>query len=265
MKITVFTSNQPRHIALIRSLADIADRVYAVQECNTVFPGEVDDFFRKSDVMQRYFRHVIDAERDVFGSPGFLPANAHSLAIRMGDLNRIPLQRFGEALHSDVFIVFGSSYIKGPLCDTLVAKGALNIHMGMSPWYRGSSCNFWALYDRRPDMVGATIHRLSSGLDSGDMLFHALPPAGATDGFLLGMQAVAAAHAALVERLRENSIESLSPVPQDKTLQIRYTRNRDFTDTVAEDYLHSGIDAVQIGARLAERDESQLLRPYFSA
>lgn len=51
MNITVFTSNQPRHISLINSLARISDRVYAIQECNTVFPGEVKDFYDNSDVM----------------------------------------------------------------------------------------------------------------------------------------------------------------------------------------------------------------------
>ena len=62
MRITVFTSNQPRHISLIKSLASIADDVFAVQECNTVFPGQVDDFFKRSDVMQDYFGNVINAE-----------------------------------------------------------------------------------------------------------------------------------------------------------------------------------------------------------
>ena len=55
MSVAVFTSNQPRHLSLIRSLARVFDTVYAVMECNTVFPGQVADFFRKSDVMQDYF------------------------------------------------------------------------------------------------------------------------------------------------------------------------------------------------------------------
>jgi hypothetical protein len=262
MKITVFTSNQPRHVALVSALAGIAEQVYAVQECNTLFPGEVEDFFRKSEVMQRYFRRVIDAERQVFGGARFPPANVRTLALRMGDLNRLPLTVLEPALDSDVHVVFGSSYIKGALCDALVERGALNIHMGMSPWYRGSSCNFWALYDRRPDLVGATVHRLSAGLDSGAMLFHAVPPAGARDGFLLGMQAVAAAHAGLLERLRDGSLDRLEAVPQDRALEIRYTRNRDFTDEVAGRYLAEGIGDEEIGARLAVRDTAALLRPY---
>jgi hypothetical protein len=65
MKITVFTSNQPRHISLIESLSNIADKVFAVQECNTIFPGEVDDFFKKADLMQQYFKNVINAEKGV--------------------------------------------------------------------------------------------------------------------------------------------------------------------------------------------------------
>ena len=55
MNITVFTSNQPRHINLINALSTMCDRVYAIQECNTVFPGEVKDFFNNSQVMSTYF------------------------------------------------------------------------------------------------------------------------------------------------------------------------------------------------------------------
>ena len=73
MKITVFTSNQPRHLSLIKDLANIADTVYAVIEVNTVFPGERADFFKKSDVMQTYFSKVIASEKKFFGNIDFLP------------------------------------------------------------------------------------------------------------------------------------------------------------------------------------------------
>lgn len=46
--------------------------------------------------------------------------------------------------------------------------------MGLSPYYRGTDCNFWALYDKKPQYVGATIHLLSKGIDSGPTLYHAL-------------------------------------------------------------------------------------------
>ena len=65
-------------------------------------------------------------------------------------------------------------YIKGPLVNFLIKKKAINIHMGISPYYRGADCNFWAMYDGNSHLVGATIHMLSKGLDSGSILYHAM-------------------------------------------------------------------------------------------
>lgn len=260
MKITVFTSNQPRHLSLIAGLADIADEVFAVQECSTVFPGKVADFFRKSDTMQDYFSRVIAAEQQVFGNIGFSPGNVRSLSIKSGDLNGVEIANLAPALQSDVYVVFGASYIKPPLVDLLVERGAVNIHMGVSPYYRGSSCNFWSIYDGNPDLVGATVHRLSRGLDSGAMLFHVLPARKAVDPFLLGMQAVAAAHACLIGSIQTGEIRTLEPVVQDKALEIRYTRNADFDDAVAQEYLARRLDAAWIGERLARHPARFLVR-----
>lgn len=268
-RITVFTSNQPRHVALIESLAGICDEVYAVQECTTVLPGRVADFYRKSDVMQRYFQRVLAAEADVFGSPRFPMtsterrprANVHQLAIRMGDLSLLDLDTLGPALTADRFVVFGASYIRGPLCDLLVKRRALNIHMGVSPFYRGSSTNFWALYDDRPEMVGATIHLLTAGLDSGPMLFHALPAAEPTDPFLLGMKAVKAAHDALTHAIATGEIDQQEAVPQDKQRQLRYTRATDFSDEVAAEYLSRLMTPTQIAERLRSRNLDAYTQP----
>ena len=38
--ITVFTSNQPRHVSLIKELSKVCDKVFAIIESNTVHPGK---------------------------------------------------------------------------------------------------------------------------------------------------------------------------------------------------------------------------------
>ena len=91
-----------------------------------------------------------------------------------GDLNKCKINSLSDFLNSDIYVVFGSSYIKGDLIDFLVKKKTINIHAGISPYYRGTDCNFWALYDNNPHLVGTTIHLLSKGLDSGPILYHAL-------------------------------------------------------------------------------------------
>lgn len=264
MKITVFTSNQPRHISLINSLAAICDRVYAVQECVTVFPGEVKDFFDNSDVMNTYFQRVREAEKEIFGAIGFLEGNVDHLALKSGDLNRLSKDVLLPALESDVFVVFGASFIKGWLIDYLIEHRAINIHMGISPYYRGSSCNFWAAYDGHPDLVGATIHLLGKGLDSGNMLYHALPKAEEADPFVLGMKAVKVAHESLVSRIGSGEIFSYKEILQDKSKEYRYTRNADFTDDVAKEYLENLFLPIQIKTKLEKRDLNMLVKPFIA-
>lgn len=263
MKITVFTSNQPRHLALIADLSGVAEEVFAVQECTTVFPGEVEDFYRRSDVMKKYFSRVIEAEGKVFGRPRFHPDRVRSLSLKMGDLSRLPLGALAPALAADVFVVFGASYIRAPLVEALIQKGAINIHMGTSPYYRGSSCNFWALYDGRPEYVGATLHRLSAGLDSGDMLFHAFPQEADDDPFVYGMLAVRAAHRGLCQGLADGTLLKAPPRAQDRALQMRYTRNSDFTDAVAAEYLDRPVDPVRFREALRRRDPARFINPRY--
>jgi methionyl-tRNA formyltransferase len=233
-----------------------------VQECTTVFPGQVEDFFRKSPVMQDYFSRVTAAEAEVFGRPRFAPPKVRQLPVKMGDASTLQLSDVEPALRSDVIVVLGASYLKGELCRQLVERRAVNIHMGVSPFYRGSSTNFWAMYDRRPQYVGATLHLLSSGLDSGPMLFHSLPAAAAVDPFVHGMRAVKAAHAGVVDALKAGTLFDLAPVPQDRNHELRYTRNADFTDAVAAEYLARLPSAQQMQADVAARDLSQFLRPF---
>ena len=48
-------------------------------------------------------------------------------------------------------------------------KFCLNLHKGITPDYRGTNCLLWPLYNGEPDCVGVTIHRVTEGIDSGDV------------------------------------------------------------------------------------------------
>ena len=261
MNVTVFTSNQARHIALLRDLAKISDKVFAIIEANTIFPGSNDDFFRKSVIMKRYFSKVIQAESDFFGENLLLPENVVPIVLKMGDLAKIQLHKLESALHSDHYVVFGSSYIKGDLIKFLIARRALNIHMGISPYYRGSSCNFWASYDGNFNLIGATVHLISESLDSGSILFHALPKE-EDSAFNLGMRSVAAAQKGLVNYIVNNKIDQLVPIDQESAKEIRYTRNRDFTDDVALSYLENLPTKESLSNRIRTRNIENFINPF---
>ena len=98
------------------------------------------------------------------------------------------------------------------------------------------------MYDRRPEYVGATIHKLSKGLDSGDILFHCLPkPIREESGFLFTMRAVEVAHNALVSSIANNTLFKIESISQSRSREIRYTRNNDFTDEVAREFLERAV------------------------
>ena len=238
MRVTIFSSNQPRHLNLAKEFSKICDSVFLVSEVNTVFPGHVNDFYKKSEIMQTYFQNVIQSERNIFGDISFLPNNVRTLQIKLDDLSKLNKNQLSDALQSDVYIVFGASYIKGWLVDFLVEHRAINIHMGLSPYYRGCACNFWALYDNNPSYVGATVHLLSKGLDSGDMIFHCVPKLHSQDTpFDFTMRSVLVAQQGLVSAVESELIFSAPTVKQDKSQEVRYAKSQDFTDDVAKEFL----------------------------
>ena len=116
MKITVFTSNQPRHRALVAALANLAETCHAVIECKTVHPGKVPGFYKQSETMQAYFSRVQEAENRIFGNVGFVQG-VNVLPLQRGDLSMLSPEQLGEAMEADLFIVFGSSVINGKRFD----------------------------------------------------------------------------------------------------------------------------------------------------
>ena len=262
MDIAVFTSCQPRHTALLERMALLADTVYACIETTTLFPGQSEDFYRATDVMKTYFSQVQAAEIAEFGHPRFLLGNVRVLPMRTEDLNSLDTSILRPTFNADLIIVFGASYIRSPLIEPLLERGAINLHMGTSPYYRGSSCNFWALYDERPDYVGATIHVLSRGLDSGPILCYALLQVGddeEIDGFILGMRAVEATFSVLEKLIKDRSWRDLEPVKQDRSLELMYAKNSEFTDAVAAEYLARVPTSDQIRDALKNRDLSRFI------
>jgi len=76
-------------------------------------------------------------------------------------------------IEPDLLLVHGTDLIRNHVIDT--APLALNLHWGLSPYYRGADCTEWALLNRDPYNVGVTVHRLTSVIDGGGILGQARP------------------------------------------------------------------------------------------
>ena len=70
-------------------------------------------------------------------------------------------------LKPDLIIVFGAALIGQDIID--IPKLALNLHTGLSPYFRGGYSNLWPYIEKKRNFTGFTIHKLSKGIDRGDI------------------------------------------------------------------------------------------------
>jgi len=239
MNITLITSDQIRHNYLVNLLSNIATKLNVIQEKKTFFS----DQNKISNLMKNYFLKVDDAQKKVFGNAAIDKKNKNIklLSLENKKLEKCSLNFLSDFLNSDIFIVFGSSFIKKDLVNFLIDHKALNIHLGISPYYRGTDCNFWALFDNNPHLVGATIHLLSKGLDSGQILYHALSEI-KEDPFIYTMSAVKSAFESIAQKIENKTIFEHTPEIQDKSKEIKYSKKNEFNDEVIKKFFLNKID-----------------------
>ena len=238
MKITVLTSNSLRHIYLIKQLSKISKKIFVIQETRPLIEGKKDSIYKKSLLIEKYFRKVVQAEKMVFKklSKNILIKNMKILSLNFNELNSLRYSKYKSFFDSDIYIVFGTSFIKGSLCKFLIKKKAINIHMGVTPYYKGADCNFWALYDDNPEYVGATIQLLSQKLDSGKTI-QVVKPKHNSNPFIFSMTSTKKVILKLKNLIQTKKIFKMKPVKIDEKKLIRYTRRKEFTEQVIKIFI----------------------------
>lgn len=69
----------------------------------------------------------------------------------------------------DIIVVMGTCLIGGDIIKS--ADHIINMHTGLSPYYRGGNTNAWPIIEGDLGHFGVTIHKMSLGIDSGDIIF----------------------------------------------------------------------------------------------
>lgn len=104
-----------------------------------------------------------------------VPAERRTPALTVDWINDATTLAELERANADLAIVICTSILRR---ETIAAAGDLviNVHGGHLPEYRGNHCFFFALYEGRFDKVGATIHFIDAGIDTGDIIEVIRPP-----------------------------------------------------------------------------------------
>jgi len=89
-------------------------------------------------------------------------------------INEPEYQTWIRNLYPDVIAVCGASILKADMLS-IPRHGVLNLHGGLSQFYRGLFTTEWAIHNREPECVGATVHFVSEGVDDGDVIYQGRP------------------------------------------------------------------------------------------
>ena len=74
-----------------------------------------------------------------------------------------------KKLDPDLIITYGCSILKKRIIQEFQNK-IINIHLGLSPYYRGSGTNYWPFVNNELQFVGVTFMMIDEGIDTGPIL-----------------------------------------------------------------------------------------------
>ena len=69
----------------------------------------------------------------------------------------------------DLIVVNGTRIISNEILDKLTCP-IVNIHVGITPKYRGVHGGYWALYNQDSALFGVTLHYVNQGIDTGQII-----------------------------------------------------------------------------------------------
>lgn len=224
IKIVVITGNGLRHRYFANQLIQDFDVMGIVSEVKRTLPqGEN----QASDAIIR--KHF--AERDQSEAEYFLGNNNFGIenvrAVATGESNSPVVFDFVRSLAPEFVILYGCSIIKPPLLSFYEGK-MINMHLGLSPYYKGAGTNFWPLVNGQPECVGTTVHLPTLRVDAGPILHQVRPQINAKDcAHDIGCKAIIAGTDLMKKCIRQLHHGEVRALAQNLS-KGRIYRNKDF-------------------------------------
>jgi hypothetical protein len=131
------------------------------------------EFHEKYSAGFRYHRMLKDFLKSPFDLVIEKPG-AKYLNIKCGEINSDGFASFLKELGPDIVAVLGSSVIT-PRIISIPSIGMINLHSGLSPYYRGTWSYGWPIVNNEPEYIGVTVHHVGPGIDTGDIIYQTRP------------------------------------------------------------------------------------------
>lgn len=168
MRVVILTADSLRHVCFRKALS-------IDQEINVVktFCESKERSFNSNFSSMLQKRHIdarTRSERDFFEPfVKMTPDYSNHKNIGDGDINNEEIIEEIYNLKPDLIIAYGCSIVRGQLLERFQHK-IINIHLGLSPYYRGSGTNFFPFVNGELEYVGVTFMFMDSGIDTGEII-----------------------------------------------------------------------------------------------
>ena len=234
MRLGLLTSVETRHRYFVNRIRRAFPVSAVAYERIGYAPAEVDRDNLSPDEARIVAHHFAERTRQealFFGQESDLVPDDGTCTVRRlepGRLNTDQTCRFLKSAGVNTLVVYGTNLVKEPLLSQW-SDCMINLHLGLSPYYRGTATNFYPLLNEEPEYVGATIHLLDAGIDSGPIFKHVRPVITADDGpHTIGCKAIQVGIEAMIEVLKRWERLAAVPVPQWQTPNAKLYLRRDY-------------------------------------
>lgn len=257
MKVVIITGSELRHDFVRQAIASSKniDVLRSYCEKNAIVDRLTPTACGKEkDIRLDHLRSREVSESDFFSA--FLNLSndlSRPVYIERGDINSEKCFNQISSIKPDLLVAFGCSIVKPPLLNEYRGR-FLNVHLGLSPYYRGSGTNFWPLVNNEPQYVGVTFMHIDEGVDTGEVIHQIRPRLYPNDSpHQIGNRLIS--DMALVYRSVIENFHQLEPARQLARLENeKYYRDRDFSvESVLQ--LYSNFENGMIGDYLAKKSK----------
>ena len=230
-RIVILTGSELRHTYLRKAIA-LNDAIDVAQSyCEGSEKGlssVVDQTNTDSDVQISHIASRERSEADFFDSfVRTTPELSNPTYIKKGEINEPHIQDAIFKLSPELVIAYGCSIIREPILSKFDGR-LLNVHLGLSPYYRGSGTNYWALVNNEPEFFGATFMYMAAGVDCGKIIHQIRARVYPGDSpHHIGNRLIC--DVANVYTRLINRFDELVEMPQIAVNQDKYYRQKDFT------------------------------------
>ena len=178
MKLILFSGDHPRHLFINKEVVKYFDDILVIvmrrEELIPIAPINISEHDKK--LFKIHFQNRKHVEAKVYGNlkADEVFKNYNTIFINPNEINSDKIAKKVRNFNADFCFIFGVDLILDPVIDELPVD-KINLHLGLSPWYKGSATLFWPFYHLEPQFCGVTFHQITKQADAGEIIHQCVP------------------------------------------------------------------------------------------